>query len=216
MGKGRVRPSRQRGQTGHEQRIHRRRCAQDHLAGVVDQAIALQEVLGVAERDVRVVDRARPRDHPDGHRQEGDQELKLHEPADAHAPIIASDPAAATRPSFWGWGALAALLAIGLKAALLAADVFPFNADESVVALMARHILQGARPAFFYGQAYMGSLDAVLVAVDAFDKGLDFADALHVASCGKARRFGTFDDKLVKRAKKLLTVEVVSLRSEQA
>jgi 4-amino-4-deoxy-L-arabinose transferase-like glycosyltransferase len=32
------------------------------------------------------------------------------------------------------------------------------------VALMARHILQGERPLFFYGQAYMGSLDAYLVA----------------------------------------------------
>jgi hypothetical protein len=40
----------------------------------------------------------------------------------------------------------------------------PFNADEAVVALMARHILQGERPLFFYGQAYMGSLDAFLVA----------------------------------------------------
>ena len=29
---------------------------------------------------------------------------------------------------------------------------------------MARHILQGERPLFFYGQAYMGSLDAWLVA----------------------------------------------------
>jgi hypothetical protein len=32
------------------------------------------------------------------------------------------------------------------------------------VALMARHILLGERPIFFYGQAYMGSLDAWLVA----------------------------------------------------
>ncbi len=29
---------------------------------------------------------------------------------------------------------------------------------------MARHILGGERPIFFYGQAYMGSLDAWLVA----------------------------------------------------
>ena len=40
----------------------------------------------------------------------------------------------------------------------------PFNSDEAVVALMARHILQGERPIFFYGQAYLGSLDAWLVA----------------------------------------------------
>ncbi len=47
---------------------------------------------------------------------------------------------------------------------LLASGVFPFNADEAVVAIMARHILGGERPIFFYGQAYMGSLDAFLVA----------------------------------------------------
>jgi len=54
--------------------------------------------------------------------------------------------------------------AVALKAALLALDALPFNSDEAVVALMARHILQGEQPWFFYGQAYMGSLDAYLVA----------------------------------------------------
>jgi len=54
--------------------------------------------------------------------------------------------------------------AVALRAALLALDAVPFNADEAVVALMARHILQGERPLFFYGQAYMGSLDAYLIA----------------------------------------------------
>lgn len=47
---------------------------------------------------------------------------------------------------------------------LLLLDSFPFNADEAIVALMGRHILQGQKPLFFYGQAYMGSLDAYLVA----------------------------------------------------
>lgn len=56
------------------------------------------------------------------------------------------------------------LVALLLRIALLLADVFPFNADEAVVGLMARHILMGEKPIFFYGQAYMGSLDAFLVA----------------------------------------------------
>ena len=61
------------------------------------------------------------------------------------------------------WVVLA--LAAGLKAVILALDVVPFNADEAVVALMARHILVGGeRPVFFYGQAYLGSLDAWLIA----------------------------------------------------
>ena len=55
-------------------------------------------------------------------------------------------------------------LAAALKLALSLASAFPFNSDEAVVALMARHILAGERPVFFYGQAYMGSLDAFLVA----------------------------------------------------
>ena len=59
----------------------------------------------------------------------------------------------------------AALLAAALfKLGLLAAGSVPFNGDEAIVALMARHILQGERPVFFYGQAYMGSLDAWLIA----------------------------------------------------
>ena len=52
-----------------------------------------------------------------------------------------------------------------VRAGVLIAGVVPFNADEAVVGLMARHILQGERPIFFYGQAYMGSLDAFLIAL---------------------------------------------------
>jgi 4-amino-4-deoxy-L-arabinose transferase-like glycosyltransferase len=63
----------------------------------------------------------------------------------------------------WALG-LALVFALGGKLALLTMHAFPFNADEAVVALMARHILQGERPLFFYGQAYMGSLDAFLAA----------------------------------------------------
>jgi 4-amino-4-deoxy-L-arabinose transferase-like glycosyltransferase len=64
----------------------------------------------------------------------------------------------------WLWTGLILLLAAGLKAMLLVFSVFPFNADEAIVGLMARHILTGERPVFFYGQAYMGSLDAWLTA----------------------------------------------------
>lgn len=67
--------------------------------------------------------------------------------------------------SGYRWLALGSLLAAaGFKVFLLFSGKIPFNSDEAVVALMARHFLQGARPIFFYGQAYMGSLDAILVA----------------------------------------------------
>jgi hypothetical protein len=56
-------------------------------------------------------------------------------------------------------------LAVAFKLLLLAFDAVPFNGDEAVVGLMARHILSGARPVFFYGQAYLGSIDAWLVAL---------------------------------------------------
>lgn len=59
----------------------------------------------------------------------------------------------------------ALLASLSLKAALQLSGRFPFNADEAIVALMARHILEGNGSVFFYGQAYMGSLDAYLVAV---------------------------------------------------
>ena len=68
-------------------------------------------------------------------------------------------------PAGWMIGLVGAILAAtALKMGILAVQAVPFNADEAVVALMARHILQGERPLFFYGQAYMGSLDAFLVA----------------------------------------------------
>jgi 4-amino-4-deoxy-L-arabinose transferase-like glycosyltransferase len=57
------------------------------------------------------------------------------------------------------------LIAALLKAWLLSVARLPFNADEAVVALMARHINQGEAPIFFYGQAYLGSLDAILIAL---------------------------------------------------
>ena len=53
--------------------------------------------------------------------------------------------------------------------------------------------------------------DAVLVAVDAFDKGLDFADALHMARSSRAAGFATFDQRLAKRAKALALMPPVEL-----
>lgn len=72
-----------------------------------------------------------------------------------------------TMTSTFPWRALAAILLIALAARLilLASNAVSFHSDEAIVALMARHINMGERPTFFYGQAYMGSLDAWLVAI---------------------------------------------------
>ena len=64
----------------------------------------------------------------------------------------------------WLFG-LGLILAAAIKIWLIVGERVPFNSDEAVVALMARHILQGEMPLFFYGQSYMGSLDAFLIAI---------------------------------------------------
>lgn len=53
--------------------------------------------------------------------------------------------------------------------------------------------------------------DAVLVAVDAFDRGLDFADALHLARSSRASAFATFDQRMAKRTKVLALAPPVQL-----
>lgn len=66
---------------------------------------------------------------------------------------------------YWAYLSLIVILAGVLKIWLVFSGFVPFNADEAVVALMSRHIIQGNAPIFFYGQAYMGSLDAWIIAV---------------------------------------------------
>jgi len=51
--------------------------------------------------------------------------------------------------------------------------------------------------------------DHVLMALDAYDKGLDFADALHLSRSAGSSGLATFDQRLAKRARSLaLTPEV--------
>jgi len=57
------------------------------------------------------------------------------------------------------------LISLVFKLILIFTGAVPFNSDEAIVALAARHILQGARPVFYYGQAYMGTVDSFLVAL---------------------------------------------------
>lgn len=53
---------------------------------------------------------------------------------------------------------------------------------------------------------------AVAQALDWFAAGMDFADALHLASSAGARQFSTFDRKLATKAAKLTSVKVLTLR----
>jgi hypothetical protein len=54
--------------------------------------------------------------------------------------------------------------ALGLKALIMPMTRMPFDSDEAILLLMARHILEGKRPLFFYGEAYGGSSDSYLIA----------------------------------------------------
>src|SRR5438105_1163397 len=49
---------------------------------------------------------------------------------------------------------------------------------------------------------------AVAKAFEWCEAGLEFADALHLASRGEAKRFVTFDEKFVKRAGRITSLEV--------
>ncbi|MEV4519793.1 DUF423 domain-containing protein [Micromonospora tulbaghiae] len=54
---------------------------------------------------------------------------------------------------------------VGYRLALLFADVPPTNSDEATMGLAALHIARGEGfPVWFYGQAYMGTLEAYLAA----------------------------------------------------
>lgn len=60
---------------------------------------------------------------------------------------------------------LTVLAALALRLDFLFASNFVLDGDEAIVGLMAKHILDGAPvPIFYYGQHYMGSLEAILVA----------------------------------------------------
>jgi predicted nucleic-acid-binding protein len=52
---------------------------------------------------------------------------------------------------------------------------------------------------------------AVAKALHWFKEGLDFADALHLASAGNATQFATFDRKLAKQVSRTTTLEIATL-----
>jgi hypothetical protein len=57
------------------------------------------------------------------------------------------------------------LLGLGLRLAVIASPLGEIDGDEAVVGLMARHIaFLGERPVFYWGQPYLGSLEAFTAA----------------------------------------------------
>ena len=66
------------------------------------------------------------------------------------------------RPRALLWVAIA--LSLLARITLLLRTHAMIDGDEALVGIQAHRILQGARPVYFYGQAYMGSLEAYLAA----------------------------------------------------
>ena len=71
----------------------------------------------------------------------------------------------------WAWRNPRVLLFIALGVAVLARLVLVvrsnalIDGDEAMVGIQAEHILRGDFPTYFYGQAYMGSLETYLIAI---------------------------------------------------
>src|SRR5207245_8386841 len=73
--------------------------------------------------------------------------------------IISSIPP--LRSPLW----LCLLIALLIRAWLTYHTHGAIDGDESLVGIQAEHILRGEHPIYFYGQAYMGSLEAYLMAI---------------------------------------------------
>lgn len=82
-----------------------------------------------------------------------------------------------------------------------------------------RHAYRLERPAIlraFYGVLGLPTVTvedgrAVARALAWYEEGMDFADALHVASSGEAQEFTTFDAQLARKAGKLVELAVTRL-----
>jgi predicted nucleic-acid-binding protein len=70
-------------------------------------------------------------------------------------------------------------------------------------------IMKGFEKLLGLANVTVEDLDAVSQAISSSERGLDFADSLHIAASRKARQFVTFDKSLVKKARQLTPLEVV-------
>ena len=81
-------------------------------------------------------------------------------------------------------------------------SLYGFSPDSLAGALRA---LAGLRTVFLEDEL------AVAKALDWFKEGLDFADALHLASAGNAKQFATFDRRLAGQAQRVTPLEVIPI-----
>lgn len=72
-----------------------------------------------------------------------------------------------------------------------------------------KRIVQSLRSLLGLPELTVGSADAVAQALEWFERGLDFADALHLALTTDAEKFATFDVRLATRARRITERGVV-------
>ena len=77
--------------------------------------------------------------------------------------------------------------------------------------LEAESILRSLRAVLGLENVSVEDPTAITAALRLLERGLDFADALHIASSAHAERFVTFDAKLVKRARRASILEVAAV-----
>src|SRR5215207_5965792 len=66
-----------------------------------------------------------------------------------------------SRRTYGVWLTALVLVGLAFRLVILASPLGELDGDEAVVGLMARHIAySGERPVFYYGQPYLGSLEA--------------------------------------------------------
>lgn len=73
---------------------------------------------------------------------------------------------------------------------------YSYGLDRNVILATFRKLLG-------YDRLRVEERSSVLHALSWYEDGCDFADALHLASCGDSERFATFDRRLAKRAETL-------------
>ena len=76
--------------------------------------------------------------------------------------------------------------AVWIRLDFMSATLWSIDADEAIVGLMGKHILEGRGiPVFYYGQHYMGSLEAILASISFYFFGVTpFALSLVPLLCG--------------------------------
>jgi len=71
------------------------------------------------------------------------------------------------------------------------------------------HIIKGFQRLLGLRNVSVEYPDNVIQAISWHEDGLDFADALHLASSKKADKFATFDSALIKKARQASSIQVI-------